>query len=383
MTGFGLEGAYLRNFAETDHSLCDLIQTGVGLLSNAIEMHVSYIPALDSPFMGRKLISEGATRTDEPHFVFPVKCLRGTQIGKLICASPVRHRVISASEKRIVASMARLIAANIIVVTKAMNPKDDTERDLVKTLTRNRFTQLFQPIRRLSDMNTVGFEALTRFPDLTNIDTLQAFRAARRLGLGPQFDTHAAMQIVGATLSTVQDRGYISFNASHQTLMLDTITTLYEWKCKGLPQAGYVIEISEQDAIKNFDILRARIAKIRELGMKLAIDDVGAGQTGFQHILRLEPDMIKIDRSVTAGIVTHKGSRAMLNALTNFGAQTDCEIVCEGVETDEQLTILRDIGVPFAQGYLLGRPAPLPEHPFAANTKLCVHSLANGSRANA
>lgn len=360
MTGFGLEAAYLRNFVETDHDLCDTIQMIIDLLANAIKMHVSYLPEADAPLSDRTFVCNGSIQGGCSHFTAPVKSLTGTKIGTLICASPAQQRNITASEDRIASAIARLIAANIIVVTKAKHPQHDLERDIVQTLTQNRFSQVFQPIHRLSDMSVAGFEALTRFPDLRGMDTLQTFRAARTLGLGPQYDIHAVMQIVGATIETVRERGYISFNASHQTLMLDTITTLYEWGGTGLPRDGYIIEISEQDAIENFDALRVRLRKIRELGMKLAIDDVGAGQTGLQHILRLEPDMIKIDRSVTAEIVGHKASRAMLHALTNFGAQTDCEIVCEGVETEAQLAILHDLNVPYAQGYLLGRPALLP-----------------------
>ena len=359
----GLESVFLRNFSDSEPHLNETIQKCLDMLANAISMQVRYSSVPDTwlPFQTLESLTPAPQKSTYTHISYPIKSLSGDQIGALICGSDTAKREISPSEERLVAATGRFIASHILLVAKITRPQSDLERDLVQTLVTNRFSQAFQPIRRLSDLSTAGFEALTRFPDLKGVDTLQAFNAARRFGFGSQFDIHAAMQIVGNTRDTVRERGFIAFNASNQTLMLNAITTLYEWGCDGLPGEGYIIEISEQDAVENFGALRERLVEMRALGLKLAIDDVGAGQTGLQHILRLEPDMIKIDRSVTAGIVDHKTSRAMLSALTRFGAQTDCDIVCEGVETEAELAILRDLDVPFAQGYLLGRPAPLPE----------------------
>lgn len=103
-----------------------------------------------------------------------------------------------------------------------------------------------------------------------------------------------------------------------------------------------------------------------KVGSEAAIDDAGAGYASFRHILRLAPDLIKLDRSLTQNIDNRSDSRALAAALVGFTAATGCKLVAEGVETQEELAALREIGVLKAQGYLLGRPGPLaslPEHP--------------------
>jgi EAL domain-containing protein (putative c-di-GMP-specific phosphodiesterase class I) len=94
--------------------------------------------------------------------------------------------------------------------------------------------------------------------------------------------------------------------------------------------------------------------------MRLAIDDTGAGFASLRHILNLEPDIIKLDISLTRGVDVDRARRALAAALIAFAANTGASIVAEGVETASELSVLRDLGVGFGQGYLLGRPGPLP-----------------------
>lgn len=99
---------------------------------------------------------------------------------------------------------------------------------------------------------------------------------------------------------------------------------------------------------------------MRKQGLWLAIDDAGAGYASFQHILRLAPNVIKLDRSLTREIDRRGESRALAAALIGFASETGSRLVAEGVETQEELKALEEIGICGAQGYLLGRPGPLP-----------------------
>jgi EAL domain-containing protein (putative c-di-GMP-specific phosphodiesterase class I) len=95
---------------------------------------------------------------------------------------------------------------------------------------------------------------------------------------------------------------------------------------------------------------------LRSDGLRLAVDDAGAGYASFRHILKLAPDIIKLDMSLTRHIDTNRSCRALASALIRFAAETGSTVVAEGVETDAELHALRELGVVKMQGYLLGRP---------------------------
>jgi EAL domain-containing protein (putative c-di-GMP-specific phosphodiesterase class I) len=97
---------------------------------------------------------------------------------------------------------------------------------------------------------------------------------------------------------------------------------------------------------------------LRARGLRLAVDDAGAGYASFRHILRLRPDHIKLDMSLTRNIDTDKSKRALALALIEFARETGSELIAEGIETQGELATLRELGVMRGQGYLLGRPAP-------------------------
>jgi EAL domain-containing protein (putative c-di-GMP-specific phosphodiesterase class I) len=99
---------------------------------------------------------------------------------------------------------------------------------------------------------------------------------------------------------------------------------------------------------------------MRERGARLAADDLGSGYAGFRHLLLLEPDIIKLDITLVSGIHDHPGSRALTKALVAFAADIGATVIAEGVEEPADLAVLQELCVPWAQGYLLGRPGPLP-----------------------
>jgi len=102
------------------------------------------------------------------------------------------------------------------------------------------------------------------------------------------------------------------------------------------------------------------LLELRAHGLRLAIDDAGAGYASLRHILNLKPDIIKADISLTALVDSDRGSRAMMSALVSFASEMGQLVIAEGIEHAETLTALKAIGVHYGQGYLLGRPQPLP-----------------------
>ncbi|WP_313328822.1 EAL domain-containing protein, partial [Stutzerimonas balearica] len=116
---------------------------------------------------------------------------------------------------------------------------------------------------------------------------------------------------------------------------------------------------TEHACICDYERVEDELRPLRERGLRLAVDDAGAGYASFRHILRLRPDVIKLDGSLINNLDGDSNCRALAAALIRFAAETGSKVVAEGVETEEELAVLRTLGVKKAQGYLLGRPAPL------------------------
>ena len=98
---------------------------------------------------------------------------------------------------------------------------------------------------------------------------------------------------------------------------------------------------------------------LTDRGVRLAIDDAGAGFSSFRHIVHLKPDIIKLDISLTRDIDVDLHRQSLASTLVDFATRTGTTIVAEGIETGPQLNALRAIGVPTGQGFHLGRPGPL------------------------
>jgi EAL domain-containing protein (putative c-di-GMP-specific phosphodiesterase class I) len=120
-----------------------------------------------------------------------------------------------------------------------------------------------------------------------------------------------------------------------------------------------VLEITEHEAIEDYGALAEALAPLRERGLRVAVDDVGAGYASLRHALQLAPDMVKMDISLTRDVDRDPGRRALAAALISFADQTNMTIVAEGIETAGELTALRELGVRYGQGFYLAQPAPL------------------------
>lgn len=137
-----------------------------------------------------------------------------------------------------------------------------------------------------------------------------------------------------------------------------------------------VLELTEHAVVDSYGDLERALGPLRFLGVKLAIDDAGAGYSGLQHILRLRPDILKLDMSLTRDIDSDSAKRSLAAALVHFTRETRSLIVAEGIETEAEHETLRALGVHRGQGYLLGRPLPL-----AAAEALCAPPWEKGRRA--
>ena len=120
-----------------------------------------------------------------------------------------------------------------------------------------------------------------------------------------------------------------------------------------------IIEITEHAQVEDYDELAAALAPLRACGARLAIDDVGAGFASLRHILRLEPDIVKLDLTLTHKIARDPAREALAWSLVRFAEGIDATISAEGIESSEDLAALRALGVAYGQGFYLARPSSL------------------------
>jgi len=213
----------------------------------------------------------------------------------------------------------------------------------------------FQPIKDLRTGETVGQEALARFGGKPPTSPEVWFHEAGEIGLRVDLELTTARAAL-AQLDRIQPPIYLAVNLSPDT----AVSPMFLRLLAETPVDRVVFEISEHARVHDYDALNRSLAEIRALGGRLAIDDAGAGFASLHHILRLSPDIIKLDISLTRGVDGDRARHALASALTSFAAEIGATIVAEGIETREELEALRTLGVTHGQGYYLGRPGPLP-----------------------
>jgi EAL domain-containing protein (putative c-di-GMP-specific phosphodiesterase class I) len=149
---------------------------------------------------------------------------------------------------------------------------------------------------------------------------------------------------------------YVSINVCPATLVsgeLGPLLATSEWDPKRL-----VIEITEYVSVENDNPVNTAMTGLREHGIRLAVDDAGAGYASFQHILRPRPDLIKLDRALMADIDSDPAQRALVAAVATFAREIQADIIAEGIQTPAELHAAAALGLHYAQGYLIGPPRP-------------------------
>ncbi len=210
-----------------------------------------------------------------------------------------------------------------------------------------------QPIVDLRSRHTVGFEALARFRSLPPRPPDEWFAEAAALELGVHLELATIEQAI-ALLPALPTDTYLSLNCSQRTVSSAELSALLA------PDASrIVIEITEHEPVDNYDELARALQPLRDLGVRIAIDDAGAGYASLRHTLQLNPDIVKVDITLTRSIDTDRARRALASALISFADEMDMTIIAEGIETEAELRTLSDLGVRYGQGYHLAEPSPV------------------------
>ncbi len=225
-----------------------------------------------------------------------------------------------------------------------------TQRNIVRAVIDDRlFHPVFQPIVRLADKAVIGYEALTRF-DSGRVPN-EMIDLAHSVGLGAELEEACVLSALGQATALPQGP-FLSINYSPDCVLSGSVRRTATGTDRPL-----VVEITENARVTDYAALRESLGQAK--GVKLAVDDAGAGFSSLGHILELRPSFVKLDRGLIHDIDNDPARSAMVAGVSHFANQTDTCLIAEGVETEAEAHALQSLGVKFAQGYLFGRPRPL------------------------
>ena len=209
-----------------------------------------------------------------------------------------------------------------------------------------------QPVVNLRSGAVWGLEALARFPGHPQPGPSAWFRSAIRAGWGPALETIA---LCGA-LDVMDDLPagmMLTVNLSPAALLRPDVTELL---LDATPDR-LMVEITEHEAVHDYDALLRSLEALRGAGVRIGIDDFGAGHSSLRHVLQLAPDVVKLDLSIIRNVDVDPSRQALVEAMLAFCSRVGAIVIAEGVEEAGELIALLELGVEYGQGWFLARPA--------------------------
>jgi diguanylate cyclase (GGDEF)-like protein len=249
------------------------------------------------------------------------------------------------------------IAAELEGYTGVSRDADRRRARIVSTLDHldDELTIVFQPIIALVPGETVGHEALSRFSAAPHRPPNEWFADAAEAGLGVDLELAAARRILDKA-HLLAATAFVAINVSPDTLL----TAAFAELIAAYPPGRIVIELTEHAHIDDYSRITAAVTRLRRHGARLAVDDTGAGFASLAHILKLQPEFIKLDRNIVTDIDTDLARAALVGALVTFSDDTGARLIAEGIETAAEVSKVVELGVQLGQGFYLGRPSHLP-----------------------
>lgn len=288
------------------------------------------------------------------HMSVPIRLPDGEVYGMFCCLSPHANPSLNDRDLGVMRVFAEMAAGQLGRGKQHERRALEQSARIERVIARSEFNIVLQPIWEFGAERPSGFEALSRFlpqpyraPDLW-------FQEAAAVNLGVQLEV-AAMDEALKALRVLPDDIYLSVNASPATILSGELSRVIA----PYPLERVVLEVTEHSLIEDYAEIGAALAPLRSRGMKLAVDDAGAGYASFRHILRLAPDMIKLDMALTRAVDTDLSRRALVSAMVLFASETRSQVVAEGVETQAEWDTLHALGIQRGQGFFLGRPVDL------------------------
>jgi len=254
----------------------------------------------------------------------------------------------------------------------------ELKNQLVAIIEEKRLTSLFQPIVSIAAQQIFSFEALIRGPSNSIFhNPISLFSYAEQFSLATELE-HACRKASIRQYAQLNLQHKLFLNVSPAILLQPDFKkdeTLHFLKENNISPDSIVIEITEQQPIDDFNIMRTALNHYRDMGFQIALDDLGAGYSSLRVWTELMPDYVKIDRHFIENIDQDPVKLNFVRSIQSMAAASNCQVIAEGIETEAEYLAIASLGITFGQGYYFARPCVLPE------TEIAPH-LFNASKVN-
>lgn len=284
------------------------------------------------------------------HFSVPMRRRNGEIHGSLCCFSYRPRPDIEERDMHMIRSVAQIVSDQIESRIELEERGEDAAAEIARLIVDDALTIIHQPIYDLTDWHLVGHECLMRHKASPEVSAKALLDQARAAGRTLELELHIARKAL-ATLDPEHSERFIAINVSPETLSSPALGQVIP---EGLA-SRLVIELNQQDAAEQHGSIKEAIRVLKERAW-VAVSSEGLGFSGLQALVDLGPDIVKIDREFLGGVATDSARRALVKALVQFATDTGVTLIAQGVETREDLQALRELGVRFAQGNILGKP---------------------------
>lgn len=337
------EGLDCVGRADYDAVFSDIVMpglTGIDLLRGvrSLDLDVPVMLMTGNPLLETAIraIESGVTR-------YLVKPVSNEALRESVTWA-VRIRALARARRAVDATCA---SEAPVVVLSALEVRFDRALEQLRVV--------FQPIVSSSGGRIYGYEALLRTSEPSFPTPPDLLEAAERLGRLPDVGG-AVRRAVAAAAPEAPDDAFLFVNL-HPSDLLDASLYAADAPLAKL-SSRVVFELTERAPLDDIDDVVDRRHRLRELGYRIAIDDLGAGYAGISSLLLLDPEIVKLDMSLVRGIDGHPGRQTVVGALTRLVRDLGMLVVAEGVETSGERDTLLGLGCELLQGYLFGRPVP-------------------------
>jgi EAL domain-containing protein (putative c-di-GMP-specific phosphodiesterase class I) len=282
----------------------------------------------------------------------PVRLSDGTSYGALCGLGHAADYTLDERDVRFMSMLGELIVPEL----DEQRAQERLRADIMRLVDTDRVDIAYQPIIDLREERCIGIEALARFPDPFGPPD-ETLIAAKTVGLSLELE-RLAIRNAWQIIPYLGPRQFLALNVSPEALVeLARRANLRT----DLPLDQLVVEITEHAAVESYAALHRELTPLRRRGLRIAVDDAGAGFASLRHVLELQPDFIKVDRSLIHGIADDHARRVATGAFLSLAVDLGATVVAEGIERPADLRAVRDLGLHTAQGYLLGEPTMNPE----------------------
>jgi EAL domain-containing protein (putative c-di-GMP-specific phosphodiesterase class I) len=278
----------------------------------------------------------------------PVRLSDGTPYGVLCGLNHAPDHTLDERDVRFMSMLGELIVADL----DEQRTQERLHADLTELLETEGLVVAYQPIVDLGSERCIGIEALARFPKQFGPPNV-ALAAAETVGLSLELE-RLVVRKAWEMIPLLGAEQFLALNVSPDALVeLARRANLRD----DLPLEQVVVEITEHAAVESYAALHGELAPLRKAGLRIAVDDAGAGYASLRHVLELRPDFIKVDRSLIHGIANDHARRVAVSAFLSLALDIGSTVVAEGVERPDDLAVIRQLGMHAVQGYLVGRPS--------------------------